>query len=203
MNHPATLNALRQRIRQLERPAARPGGVLPFGVAALDAHVPEGGLALGALHDVAGGGADEIHAAAATLFIAGIAARLGRPVLWCGVARDLYPPGLAGAGLHPEQVLHGAAPDEKTVLLVMEEALRHPGLAAVVGELSRLPMVASRRLVLAAEKTGVMAFTLRRRREGRVAEAGLNAAATQWRITPLPSAPLPGLGPSVGIGRAC
>jgi protein ImuA len=192
------LETLRARIRLLERPAARPGGALGFGVAGLDAHLPEGGLALGALHDIAGGGPDEIHAAAATLFAAGILARLDRPVLWCAVARDLYPPGLAGAGLHPDRVLHGAAPDEKTVLLVMEEALRHPGLAAVVGELTRLPMVASRRLVLAAEKTGVMALALRRRREGGVADTALNAAATRWRITPLPSLPLP----SPGIGRA-
>ncbi len=192
------LETLRARIRLLERPAARPGGAHAFGVAELDAHLPEGGLALGTLHDIAGGGPDEIHAAAATLFIAGVLARLERPVLWCAVARDLYPPGLAGAGLHPHRVLHGAAPDEKSVLLVMEEALRHPGLAAVVGELTRLPMVASRRLVLAAEKTGVMALALRRRREGAVADTALNAAATRWRITPLPSLKLP----SPGIGRA-
>jgi len=185
------LAALRSRIRLLERSTPRPGGVHAFGVAALDAHMPEGGLACGALHEVAGGGPDE--AAAATLFVAGILARLERPVLWCTVLRDLYPPGLACAGLATARVLHGTAPDEKTVLLVMEEALRHPGLAAVVGELSRLPMVASRRLALAAEKSGVMAVVLRRRAEG-----GLTAAATRWRVTPLPSMALH----SPGIGRA-
>ncbi len=192
------LAALRSRIRLLERSTARPGRVHKFGVAALDAHLPEGGLTRGALHEVAGGGPDEIAAAAATLFVAGILARLQRPVLWCTVARDLYPPGLACAGLEPERVLHGTAPDEKTVLLVMEEALRHPGLAAVVGELSRLPMVASRRLALAAEKSGVMALALRRRREGTTAETGLTAATTRWRVAPLPSVALR----SPGIGRA-
>ncbi len=179
----------------LERPAARAAGVLPFGVAAVDAWLPEGGLALGALHEVAGGGADGVMAAAATLFVAGILARLERPVLWCAVARDLFAPGLAGAGLPPARLLQAVAPDEKHVLLAMEEALRHPGLAAVVGELSRLPMVASRRLVLAAEKSGVMAVVVvRRRREGALAEGGLSAAATRWRVTPLPSAPGPGIG---------
>ena len=113
---------------------------------------------------MAGGGADEVAAAAATLFAAGILARLERPVLWCSAAGDLFPPGLACAGLGPEHVLHAEAPHERVVLPVMEEALRHTGLAAVVGELARLPMVASRRLVLAAEKSGVMALVLRRQR---------------------------------------
>ena len=63
----------------LERPVARVGGVLPFGVAEVDAWLPEGGLALGALHEVAGGGADGVMAAAATLFVAGVLARLERP----------------------------------------------------------------------------------------------------------------------------
>jgi protein ImuA len=152
---------------------------------------------------VAGGGADEVSAAAATLFAAGILARLDRPVLWCSALGDLFPPGLACAGLAPDRVVHVAAPHERAVLPVMEEALRHAGLAAVVGELARLPMVASRRLVLAAEKSGVMALALRRRREGAAAESGLTAAATRWCITPLPSAPPPfDTAAAPGIGRA-
>jgi protein ImuA len=193
-----TLTDLRRRVRALERPSARPQDVLPFTIPLLDDHLPDHGLARGALHEVAGGGPDEIHAAAATLFAAGILARLAMPVLWCGTAQDIFAPGLACAGLAPGRVLHVAAPDEKTVLLVMEEALRHPALGGVVGELARLPMVASRRLALAAEKTGIMALALRRRREGAAAETGLTAAATRWRITPLPSAPMT----SPGIGRA-
>jgi protein ImuA len=198
MSQSAVLTALRGRIRLLERPVSKPGGVLPFGLASLDQHLPEGGLSRGALHEVAGGGADEVAAAAATLFTAGILARLERPVLWCSALGDLFPPGLACAGLGPERVLHVAASHERAVLPVMEEALRHAGLAAVVGEMARLPMVASRRLVLAAEKSGVMALVLRRRREGSAGETGLSAAATRWCITPLPSAPLV----SAGIGRA-
>jgi protein ImuA len=65
--------------------------------------------------------------------------------------RDLYPPALAAVGLTPERVLfvHGRNPT--TVLLVMEEGLRHAGLAGVVGELSgALSLTASRRLQLAA-----------------------------------------------------
>lgn len=197
-----TLDDLRHRIRLLERPAARNGRILPFGIAAIDNHLPDGGLSQAALHEVAGGGPDAVHAASAALFAAGILARMDLPVLWCAMpcagGGKLFAPGLAGAGLHPDRVIHAEAPDEATVLLVMEEALRHPGLSAVVGELSRLPMTASRRLVLAAEKSGVMALALHRAREGRPllrpGDTGLTAATTRWCITPAPSASLSGFG---------
>ncbi len=76
----------------------------------------------------------------------------------------------------------------------MEEGLRAAGVAAVVGEVGALPAVASRRLQLAAERSGVTAFMLRRWRDGGQAarERNLpNAAATRWRIAALPSRPIP------------
>ncbi len=188
------LAALRSRIRLLERPAARDVRVLPFGIPAMDGHLPDRGLPQGTLHEVAGGGPDTVHAACAALFVAGILARVERPVLWCAARSDLFAPGLACAGLHPDRVILAEATDERSVLLVMEEALRHPGLSAVVGEVSRLTMTASRRLVLAAEASGAMALVLRRRPD----DAGLTAACTRWSIAPLPSSPLP----AAGIGRA-
>jgi protein ImuA len=196
------LESLRRRIRALERPAGRHALVLPFDVPEMDAHLPEGGLTQAALHEIGGGGVDGVPAASAALFAAGILARLPRPVLWCTTAGDTFAPGLACAGLPPDRVIHARAPDEKSVLLVMEEALRHPGLSAVVGELSRLPMTPSRRLALAAEKSGVMALALRRRREGRPEEEGLTAADTRWRITPMPSPALPVPGPRIGTSMA-
>lgn len=148
------------------------------------------------MHEVSGGG--EAGLAASSLFAAGLFARMAGAVLWCATGDDVFAPGLACAGLHPDRVFHARAPDEKTVLLLMEEALRHPGLGGVLGELSLLPMTASRRLVLAAERSGVMAVVLRRRREGRPENTAPNAAATRWRITPVASQPLP----CPGIGRA-
>jgi protein ImuA len=87
----------------------------------------------------------------------------------------------------------------------MEEGLTHPGLAAVVGEYSdRLSLVASRRLQLGAEKSGVMAALLRRSRVFNDPKlAAPSAAVTRWRITALPSAPPLPHAPSVpGLGRA-
>ena len=58
-----------------------------------------GGLARGALHEVAGGGNGAIDGAAAVLFSAGIAARTRGKVLWCITRPDLFAPALAQAGL--------------------------------------------------------------------------------------------------------
>src|SRR6266446_10118683 len=73
--HIATVAALRERIQCLEGGATHWREVLPFGIKAIDERLPEGGLALGALHEVAGGGSGAIDGAAAALFAAGIAAR--------------------------------------------------------------------------------------------------------------------------------
>jgi protein ImuA len=169
-------------------------------VAALDPHLPGGGLALGALHEIAGDRLGAVHGTAAALFAAGILARIPGPVLWCLRARDLFAPALAQVGLHPDRVVYAEANDEKTLLLLFEEGLRHGGLAGVVAEISRLSMVASRRLQLAAEASGVVGFAIRRwRTEAAAAEFGQpTASTTRWRITALPSSPLP----SAGIGRA-
>jgi protein ImuA len=99
------LDALRERIQRLEGGMTRQKSVLPFGVAAIDAHLPEGGLALGALHEVAGGGNGAIDGAAAALFAAGIAARTKGPVLWCLALQDLSAPAIAQAGLAPDRVI--------------------------------------------------------------------------------------------------
>ncbi len=196
------LTDLRCRIARITRdPARRRAPAIRFGIAALDRHLPDGGLAIGVLHEVAGTGPDTEHAAAATLFAAGVLARLRGPVLWALPRDDLFAPALAGVGLHPDRLILAAA--GKQVLSVMEEGLRHRGLAGVVGELDgTLTLTASRRLQLAAEASGVTAIVLRRsRRHDDPVLAEPNAAVTRWRLTALPSAPpllhapaLPGLG---------
>lgn len=192
-------------MRRLERPdGRRERCVVPFGVPAIDAHLPDGGIATGALHEIAAAGNAAPDVAAATLFTAGLLARLPGPVLWCLTAHDLFAPGLAGAGLHPDRVIYAEAGDEKTVLLVMEEGLRHGGLAGVVGELGKLPMTAARRLQLAAETSGVLALALRRvlSTKGKAAGEAMDeptAAVTRWRVGAVPSPPLPVAG--VGRGR--
>ena len=196
----ATLADLRQQIEGIERVYARTRTVLPFHVPTIDEKLPGGGLALGALHEVAGGAAGAVDGAAAAAFAAGIAARTGGKVLWCHTSSDLFPPALAQSGLTDDQVFFFKPRDQVSLLKGFEEALRHGGLSAVVGELSSLTVVASQRLQLAAEQTGTMAIALRRWRKSVDArEFGLPTAAfTRWRVTELNSAPL-----SVrGVGRS-
>jgi len=169
------LNALRERIQRLEGRAARPRTVLPFGIKAIDQHLPEGGLALGALHEVAGGDHGAIDGAAAALFTAGIAARTRGQILWCVTRQDLFAPAIAQAGLLPDRVIYVDASDEPSVLACFEEALRHGGLGAVVAEVARLSMTASRRLQLAAEGSGAIGIAalcgqVRREEIGRACE---------------------------------
>lgn len=191
------LQDLRAQIGRIEHAGKPARAVLPFGIAAIDQRLPQTGLALGAVHQVT-----DATGAAAPLFIAGILARLAGPVLWCLRTQDLFAPSLASVGLHPDRVIYAEPDDDAGVLLCLEEGLRQSGLAAVVGEVARLPMAASRRLQLAAEASGVTAFIIRRwRRAADEAEfAQPSAAVTSWRIIQLPSAPLPV--PVPGIGRA-
>ena len=194
------ITELRARIQRLEGGAVRQNQVLAFGVAEIDDRLPGGGLARGALHEVAGGGADAVHGAAAALFVAGIVARTQGDILWCLKRPDLFAPALAQAGLHHDRVIYVEADREEDVLTNFEEGLRFGGLGAVVAELVRLPMTASRRLQLAAETSGTTGIALRRwRRPIEAADFGQpTAATTRWRISVLPSEPLP----VPGIGRA-
>jgi len=86
------------------------------------------------------------------------------------------------------------------VLACFEEGLRHAGLGAVIAEVARLSMTASRRLQLAAEGSGAIGIAIRRwRREREAADFGQpTAAVTRWRVSALPSTPLP----APGVGRA-
>ena len=197
------LSELRERVRRIERSRLAIHGVLPFGVAAIDRVLPDGGLARGALHEILGAGGDEEDGALAAAFAAGILGRLAGDgtVLWCLPRPDLYGHGLAAHGLDPAHIVLVRAPRDSEILWAMEEGLRTPGIAAVVGEVGTLAAVASRRLQLAAERSGITAFLLRRWRDsGQAArERNLpNAAVTRWRIAALPSQPLRG---EPGVGR--
>ena len=199
MRSRSAIEVLRAQIGRIEARSRRSTAVLPFGIAAIDARLPGGGLALGALHEVAGGGAGAIDGAASALFAAGIAARTKGQVLWFITRSDLFAPGLAQAGLASDRVIYVEAGDDRTVLACMEEGLRHGGLGAVVGEVARLSMTASRRLQLSAEETSSIGIALRRwRRQTETVDFGQpTAATTRWRVSVLPSSPLP----VPGVGR--
>ncbi|RYG89840.1 MAG: damage-inducible mutagenesis protein [Alphaproteobacteria bacterium] len=196
MHHAVVLEDLRARIARIEGTGVRHKAI-PFGIDAIDARLPGGGIATGALHEIAGS-PDLADDASATIFLAGILARAEGPVFWCLRWRDLFAPALHLAGLHADRVIHVEAGSDANVLLAMEECLRNPGLAGVVGEITKYSTTASKRLQLAAEGSGVPAFVFRRASKQEQVLEG-TAAVTRWRITASPSENL-GI-PSLGRPR--
>ena len=196
------LRALRARMASAEG-SARSRAVLSFGDARVDACFPGGGLPLGRWHELAGEGLEVETAACAAAFAALLSARLAKAgeVVWVLQRPDLHAPGAAELGVEPGRLLFVQARDDVEALAAVEDALRAKGVAAVVGEIDRLDLVAGRRLQLACE-SGATGFVLRRRvfgrRRGAKAAEGA-AATTRWRIAPAPSEPAagePGLGAS-------
>jgi len=196
---PELIDRLRARVADIGMPV-RSAGVLPFDVPDLDVRLAGVGLSCSALHEVAAAASRLTDDAATTLFLAGVAARAalaGGIVVWAVTRFDLYSPGLEQVGLSPDRTLFVETGDDRDVLAVMEDSLRHGALAAVVGEVRRADMTATRRLQLAAGEHRTPAFLFRRwRRSGTCPLAEPSAATTRWRIGCVPSAPLgvPGVG---------
>ncbi len=202
--HAAEIEALRAQIAVIERRGRTPSqaAALPFGVAAIDGHLPAGGLPLGAVHELQAAGPDVETGAAPALFAAGVLARRPGPVLWISRNGGVFAHGLLQAGLDPRRIVFVDA--GKSVLLVMEEALRQPRVIDVVCELEgRLDLTASRRLQLAAEGSEVLGLLIRRsRRFDDPVLAQPSAATTRWRIANLPSSPALAHAPDVpGLHR--
>ena len=195
MSSPLSLAVLRARLAAVAAPAGRHGAVA-FGDAAVDAHLPPGGLARGALHEVTADGIEAETGTLAAAFAAVLLARLladpaeARPAIWIARAIDLYPPGLAAYGIDPARLLLVQSGGDTLTLGAAEAALRDGAAAAVVAETGAFPRLAGRRLTLAAEARGSTGLVLRRWPHGRkqaVPGADGTAAATRWRLATAPS----------------
>ena len=156
---------------------------LPFGLATLDSHLPEGGLTCGALHEVVP--EMEASAAAAFGFIAAILGRLPKPRLLVCVTPAygrrpygrLHGHGLNALGLDPSRLILVETADRKETLWAIEEALHSMAPAAVIGAIDKLDLRTSQRLQLASSDTGLPLFLLRP-----ASTLESSAAATRWRI---------------------
>lgn len=187
---PPDLAALRARVRRLEGVGGVRHGVVPTGVAGIDAALPGGGFARGALHAVGAVEGRDADGAVAS-FTAALAGLLAGPraVLWLGRRADLYAPGLAAMGLGPERLLVAVVPKSRTLLWAMETALGCPAIGAVVGEADEVDLTEGRRLQLAASAGGAAALL--------IGAEGAAAAVTSWQVASAPSPAsegLPGLG---------
>ncbi len=216
---PQLLQRLRSRIAAIERGGSGPphsDESLPFGIPEIDEHLPWGGLAAGAVHEILDGDGPTSNSTtkiggalngAVTAFAAALAGKAqrarARPIVWIaprtGPRESLYAPGLAGFGLDPADLIavriplsrqEGGGDFAATALWAMEEALRAPTVGLVCAEIEEMSLTASRRLQLAAETGGGLGLLLRRD-AGRDVGTALppTACISRWRIAALPGGP--------------
>src|SRR5215475_11809956 len=165
----------------------------PLGHGQADA-VLQGGLAIGAVHEVFCEGGRQ--SAAATGFLAGLARRVAprRPLVW--VRQDfserevgaLSMRGLAELGLDPRHLVTVRAGDVENALRSAADALACDAAGAVVlevwGETQKFDLVAGRKLTLAAQGTGVTGLLLR------IAASPIpSTAETRWIVRAAHSPP--------------
>jgi protein ImuA len=186
------LAKLRGNIERIEAGDVTAAGRVVLGHAEADAAL-QGGLAVGAMHEVFSEGR---HSAAATGFIAGLARRVGarRPLVW--VRQDftgtesgaLSMSGCRELGIDPRLTVIVRAADVETALRASADALACDALGAVVteiwGETRQFDLVASRKLTLAARMSGVTCLLLRL-----AAAPQPSTAETRWIVQAARSPP--------------
>src|ERR1700726_1744564 len=189
-----TLATLRGSIERIEShgDAYTPDRVA-LGHADADATL-QGGLAVGAMHEVFADAGRQ--SAAATGFVAGLAGRAAarRPLVW--IRQDfteiesgaLSMSGLAELGLDPRLVVSVRAADVDTALRTAADALACDAVGVVVlevwGEVRQLDLVASRKLTLASQASGVTGLLLRV-----AAQPSPSTAETRWIVRAAHSPP--------------
>jgi protein ImuA len=190
----AELRRLMPRMEEQRKP-------LPFGLGTIDSHLPDGGLACGALHEVVP--AAENCIAAAFGFMAAILGRISspppqgereqraaspraHPLFFIAPTYGLRPyrphgrlhgHGLNALGLDPGRLILVETAHRKETLWAMEEAVRSAAPAAVAGIIDTLDLKTSQRLHLSATDAGLPVFLLRA-----APTLESSAAATRWRI---------------------
>lgn len=204
---PALLRTLEENVRRIEGGFGRRDQRrhLSTGLAALDAALPGGGLAAGAVHELV----SETDGAGSwtwALWLAARAAEGGSPahagrgassvtsrrercppggyVVWLDGPCDFYPPAAAAWGIDPARLVIVRPADARQAYWIIDQTLRCPAVAAVIGAPPPMQRAEARRLQLAAEAGGGIALLLYAR-PGKIGDSG---AVSRWRIAPAPSA---------------
>jgi protein ImuA len=180
---------LRETVRGMEGAGKQPGR-LSLGDRRLDARL-SGGLTRAGLHEAAPAAFFDGPAAAG--FCAGLAGRAlaaqAGGLVWIRLSGAdgfgaPWPPGLAAFGVDASRTVFVRVARAGDALWAGEEALRTPGLAAVILEAgAKLDLTAARRLQLAAEAGGAFGLVLRPARH-----EALALARSRWRLAAAPSA---------------
>ncbi len=179
MDRRNTIEQLRSHLSRLAGGGLIGGaGLLPLHLPEIERCLPWRGLARGAVHELTG------ERSACIGFLAALLGRDTRTedVLWITAEPSLYVHGLAQLGLDHRRLTVVSARRADDRLWSCEEGLRELGYGAVVAEVATADLTETRRLQLAAEKSGAIGFLLRH--EGNHASAPPSAALTRWHIAP-------------------
>jgi protein ImuA len=149
------------------------------------------GLARGRLHEVFAQQVEEAASGAGFAVALALVAQ-AMPLLWLRTEAAeraggrLHVGGLAELGVDADSILLGIVADEAALLRAAADAARCPGLGTLLveshGRSPGLDLTATRRLMLAAELSGVTVMVLR---VG--AEPSPSAAETRWGVSAAPS----------------
>lgn len=103
-------------------------------------------------------------------------------IIWVDPFRLVYPPALESLGLQRVTIVR---PPAKDAVWTVAECLGCSAVGTVIGNVpAKMSRVETRRLQLAAERSGAMGLMLRPWGKG----AEVYAAATRWRVSPAPPA---------------
>jgi protein ImuA len=189
----AKQNVALQRV--LAEAKTSPGAVrrsLPLGLPEVDRHLPQAGLAYGALHEVAAcSHGDRPAAFGFSVALAALALHARpAPVLLITSLRSFadfgtpYAHGLCQLGLDAARLVIIETGKDKDALWAMEEASRSKAVAVVMGAVEGdLNLTQSRRLSLAAASSGTPLLLMRAPRA-----TGTTASVTRWCIAAAPAA---------------
>jgi protein ImuA len=157
---------------------------LPFDLPALDSHLPRGGLARGAMHEIVPASESALPAAFGFVvaLLANMLAKPGPlifilPAYTRLISAHVSGHGLNSLGLDPARVTLIETAHRKDSLWAAAEALHSGVPQAVTAAIDRLDLKTSQKLQLAANDSGRPLFLIRP-----APTLDASAAATRWRV---------------------
>jgi protein ImuA len=155
--------------------------LLPLGLSAIDGAL-QGGLDLGAIHEVTG--------PAAVFFTQLIMRHKGGGAFWLTTRspnEEYYPPGMAQYGGRPEDFIAICLPDTRDLLKVAYEVLAANVAGCVLLEVPKpLTQTQMRKLQIAVQNTDTLGLVTRLAHAGMASpeqEGSCGSAITRWYVT--------------------
>ena len=162
-----------------------------LGLGPLEGAFPNGVFPTSSVHEMVCASSEQAAASGGLITaILSVLMKQGGIGVWIGRKGRLF----ASFGVQADKIIFISLLKDKDALWVMEEALKCPGLTAVVCELREIDFKQSQRFQRAVEQSRVTGFVLRNAAH----KLSSTACAARWQVSPLPSDDLNGL-PGLGF----